>query len=233
MGPEAPSDLISLPSLNAILDAETAARGGWDIVALGDAMLAGGARFIQLRAKRLSSAQFLRISEQVVAAARACGARIIVNDRVDVAKLSGASGVHLGQDDLPVADARAILGPDAIIGCSTHTIAQIDAALLEPVTYIAVGPVFGTRSKDTGYDPVGLDLVGEAVRRARAVPVVAIGGITLDTAPQVLAGGAASVAVISDLLTGGDPAARVREYLQALSKPRPESGGSFPVESTL
>jgi thiamine-phosphate pyrophosphorylase len=126
-----------------------------------------------------------------------------------------------------------MLGPNAIIGYSTHTVAQIDAALLEPVTYLAVGPVFGTRSKDTGYGPVGLELVGEAARRAGAMPVVAIGGITLDTAPQVLAAGATSVAVISDLLVGGDPAARVRGYVQALWNRRTESGGSSRMDSTL
>lgn len=207
---------ITLPPLNAILDAETAAREGWDVIALGEALLAGGARFIQIRAKQLSSAQLLRICDRLVAAGRACGARIIVNDRVDVAKLSGAAGVHLGQDDIPVADARAMLGPNAVIGYSTHTVAQIEAAILEPVTYIAVGPVFGTRSKATGYDAVGVELVEEAVRRAGAVPVVAIGGITLQTAPQVLQAGATSVAVISDLLTGGDPAARVRAYTERL-----------------
>ena len=205
--------------LNAILDAETAAREAWDLLALGEALLAGGARLIQIRAKHLSSAQFLRISEQLVAAGRGCGAQIIINDRVDVAKLSGASGVHLGQDDMPAADARAMLGPNAIIGSSTHTVAQIDAALREPVTYIAVGPVFGTRTKDTGYDTVGLALVREAARRAGVVPVVAIGGITLETAPQVIAAGAASVAVISDLLIGGDPAARVRTYIDSLEAP--------------
>lgn len=186
------------------------------MIALGEALLAGGARFMQIRAKELSSAQFLRISDRLVAAGRACGAQIIVNDRVDVAKLSGAAGVHLGQDDITVADARAMLGPNAIIGYSTHTVAHIDAALLEPVTYIAVGPVFGTRSKATGYDAVGVGLVEEAVRRAGAVPVVAIGGITLETAPQVLQAGATSVAVISDLLTGGDPKARVEAYLRRL-----------------
>lgn len=141
---------------------------------------------------------------------------MIVNDRVDVAKLSRADGVHLGQDDVPVAAAREILGPDAIIGYSTHTIAQIEAALGEPATYLAVGPVFGTRSKATGYEPVGLTLVREAARRARGLPVVAIGGITLETAPQVLEAGATSVAVISDLLGGGDPATRVRRFLEAL-----------------
>ena len=209
-------DPIYLARLNAILDAETAAREGWDVTALGEALLAGGARFIQIRAKQMSSAQLLRISDRLVAAGRACGAQIIVNDRVDVAKLSGAAGVHLGQDDIPVADARAMLGPDAIIGYSTHTVAQIEAALLEPVTYIAVGPVFGTRSKDTGYEAVGLALVREAARRARGLPVAAIGGITLDTAPEVLAAGATSVAVISDLLAGGDPAARTRRFVEAL-----------------
>ncbi len=203
---------LTLPPLNAILDVETAAREGWDVIALGEALLAGGARFVQIRAKQLSSAQLLRISDRLVTAGRACGAQIIVNDRVDVAKLSGAAGVHLGQDDIAVADARAMLGPNAIIGYSTHTVAQIDAALLEPVTYIAVGPVFGTRSKATGYDAVGVALVEEAVRRAGAVPVVAIGGITLETAPQVLQAGATSVAVISDLLAGGDPKARVAAY---------------------
>ena len=167
----------------------------------------------------MSSAQLLRVSEQLVAAGRGCGAQIILNDRVDVAKLSGASGVHLGQDDIPVANARAMLGPNAIIGYSTHTVAQIEAALLEPVSYIAVGPVFGTRTKDTGYDAVGLALVGEAARRAGVVPVVAIGGITLETAPRVIAAGAASVAIISDLLTGGDPAARVRSYIESLEAP--------------
>ena len=109
-----------------------------------------------------------------------------------------------------------MLGPGAIIGYSTHTIAQIEAALVEPATYIAVGPVFGTRSKATGYEPVGLPLVREAARRARGIPVVAIGGITLDTASQVLEAGATSVAVISDLLAGGDPRARVEAYLRQL-----------------
>ena len=210
------SEAITLPPLNAILDAETAAREGWDVIALGEALLAGGARFVQIRAKQLSSAQLLRIADRLVAAGRACGARIIVNDRVDVAKLSGAAGVHLGQDDISVADARVMLGPNAVIGCSTHTVAQIAAAILEPVTYIAVGPVFGTRSKATGYAAVGVKMVEEAVRRAGAVPVVAIGGITLQTAPEVLQAGATSVAVISDLLTGGNPKARVEAYVRQL-----------------
>ncbi|MBI2827711.1 MAG: thiamine phosphate synthase [Acidobacteria bacterium] len=131
--------------------------------------------------------------------------------------MSGASGVHVGQDDMAPSAARQLLGPGTIIGCSTHTRAQIEAASIEPVTYLAVGPVFGTHTKATGYEPVGLDLVAEAVRLSRGLPVVAIGGITLDTAPEILAAGASGVAVISDLFTGGDPKKRVTAYRRILA----------------
>ena len=130
--------------------------------------------------------------------------------------MAGAAGVHVGQDDLPVEAARALLGPDAIVGYSTHTVDQIAAAVTRPLSYIAVGPVFGTTTKATGYEAVGLDLVRDAVRRAAGRPVVGIGGITLATARDVIAAGATSVAVISDLLSG-DPASRVAAYLSALS----------------
>ena len=143
------------------------------------------------------------------------GALVIVNDRADVAALCGAAGVHLGQDDLPPAAVRSLLGPDATIGYSTHSAEQIAGAVSQPVSYVAVGPVFGTRTKDTGYQAVGLDLVSAAAA-AGTHPVVAIGGITLDTAPAVLGAGATAVAVIGDLLSTGDPAGRVRDYLQTL-----------------
>ena len=149
-----------------------------------------------------------------------CQARIIVNDRVDVARMAGASGVHVGQDDLPPAEVRRLLGRDAVVGCSTHSIAQIDVAVHEPVSYIAVGPVFGTTTKDTGYNAVGLELVRAAVQRSGDIPVVAIGGVTLDRAASVLAAGATSVAVIGDLLATGDPTARTAAYLQALARYR-------------
>lgn len=139
-----------------------------------------------------------------------------MNDRVDLAKLSGAAGVHVGQDDLPVSAARALLGADAIVGYSTHSVAQLEHGLAMPVSYIAVGPVFGTRTKETGYEAVGLDLVRAAAARCGRVPVVAIGGITLDTAPAVIAAGAACVAVISDLAAAESPAARVRQYVARL-----------------
>ena len=202
--------------LHAILDVDVAAAADWEVARLAQAFLDGGARIIQLRAKRLASAAFLAYADDLVRAAAPYGASVIMNDRADLARLSRAAGVHVGQDDLPPAAARRLLGPDATIGYSTHTVAQIDAASAEPINYIAVGPVFGTHTKDTGYAPVGVAMVAEAARRSRGRPVVAIGGITLEHAPQVIAAGASSVAVITDLLAGGDPTARVAAYLKAL-----------------
>ena len=149
---------------------------------------------------------------------------MIVNDRVDLALLSAASGVHVGQEDLPPSVVRTLLGPDAVVGYSTHTVDQIERAAGEPVSYIAIGPVFGTRTKDTGYSAVGLDLVTEAVKRASGRPVVAIGGITLATAPDVWNAGASAVAVITDLLVGGDPRGRVASYNRLASATRKLGG---------
>lgn len=137
----------------------------------------------------------------------------MINDRPDIARLARADGVHVGQDDLSVEDTRALLGPEAIVGVSTHDETQIDAAARTSATYLAIGPVYATHTKDTGYTARGLDLVRRAAATGR--PVVAIGGMTLERAPDVLAAGAASVAVISDLLVG-DPEARVRQYLGRL-----------------
>lgn len=113
-----------------------------------------------------------------------------------------------------------------MIGRSTHTIAQIEEAAIEPVSYIAVGPVFGTQTKDTGYFAVGLGLVKEAVRRSRGRPVVAIGGITLATAPEVWAAGVSAVAIISDLLREGDPGQRVASYNRLAPAVPPQEQGS-------
>jgi thiamine-phosphate pyrophosphorylase len=187
---------------------------------LAEAVLRGGARFLQIRAKQSSSAWLLEASLAIVACARAVGAVLVVNDRADIARLSGAGGVHLGQDDLGVAAARALVGDAALVGLSTHTPAQVDAALGQPVSYLAIGPVYRTTTKETGHAPVGLDGVRRAAERALAagLPLVAIGGITLETAPAVLGAGASSVAVIRDLLAGGDPETRVRAYLERLAE---------------
>jgi len=208
---------VSLPRLYAVLDTGVAAGRGWTVADLGQAFLDGGAQLIQLRAKHLDARALLDAADRLVRLAEPAGARIIVNDRADVAAMCGAAGVHVGQEDLAPRDARALLGDRAMIGLSTHTPEQVDAALDEPIDYIAVGPIYGTSTKDTGYAAVGLDLVRDAVKAADTRPVVAIGGITLARAPEVLAAGAASVAVISDLLETGDPTRRVAEFLARLS----------------
>ena len=197
-------------------------RSGWTVSALADAYLAGGARLLQIRCKNAPSAAFLATCEDVVTRAHASGAVVIVNDRADIARLAAADGVHVGQEDLDPVSVRRLLGGSAVVGISTHTADQIRGASRLPVDYIAVGPVFGTSTKETGYREVGTRLVSEAAAILRAEPgepkpVVAIGGITLKRACEVLEAGAASVAVISDLLATDDPEGRVREYLRALS----------------
>jgi thiamine-phosphate pyrophosphorylase len=213
---------LSLPPLYPIVDADLAARFGWTAEGLAEAYLRGGARLLQVRAKGAGSADFLALCDTIVALARPFGAQVVVNDRADVAVLAGADGVHVGQEDLAPEQVRRAFPALRIVGRSTHTPAQIAAAAREPVSYLAVGPVFGTVTKDTGYEAVGLHLVREARRAVgeggeARVPVVAIGGITLERAAAVLAAGAASVAVISDLLATGDPESRVREYLERLA----------------
>ena len=206
--------------LHAIVDVDVAAHAGWAPLDLACAYLDGGARLLQLRAKQLASGPLLSLCDGLVQAAARYEASIIVNDRADLAVLANASGVHVGQDDVAPADARQLLGPEAIVGFSTHTVAQIEAAIREPISYLAVGPVFGTKTKDTGYSAVGLELVATAARLAGSIPVVAIGGITLETASSVLEAGATSVAVIGDLLTQGNPQTRVAAYLQQLEQHR-------------
>ena len=206
------------PRLYAIVDARVAACAGWEPPDLARAYLEGGVRLLQVRASDVESGTHLGWCEQIVRLAAVVGARVIVNDRCDLALLAGAGGVHLGQDDLPVASARRLLGPTALIGLSTHDVEQVATAASLPVSYLAAGPVYDTRTKNTGYAAVGLEGVRRTVGAAGERPVVAIGGITLATAPAVIGAGAASVAVISDLLAGDDPTRRVREYVDALGQ---------------
>jgi len=197
---------------------EASRAAGWQPIDVVRACLAGGARFVQLRAKPLGSAAFLELAAAAAALTHDAGGQLIVNDRADVAALAGADGVHVGQDDLAPADVRRLVGGERIVGLSTHTAAQLERAVDEPVSYVAIGPVFGSVTKDTSYDAVGLAMVrtAAAIAARRGLPVVAIGGITLERAPSVLAAGAASVAVIGDLVAGGDPERRVREYVRTL-----------------
>jgi thiamine-phosphate pyrophosphorylase len=204
---------VVFPRFYPIVDTGVCRARGVDSLALARSLFSAGARFLQLRAKEEHDRVALDLADDVVAA-RPADAILIVNDRPDVALMSGASGVHVGQDDLPVNEVRRIaLG--LLVGLSTHTAAQVEAALETSADYIAVGPVFGTATKNTGYDAVGLELVRFAVGVGGGRPIVAIGGITVENAPPVVAAGAAAVAVISDLFA--EPVeTRVARYLRAL-----------------
>ncbi len=160
----------------------------------------------------------LELADRLVELCREADAIFIVNDRADIARLSSATGLHVGQDDLSPADARLVVGVDAVVGISTHNTEQVVRAIDEPVDYVAVGPVFATSSKERPDPVVGLDGVraAHAIVAPRALPVVAIGGITIERARLVIDAGASSVAVISDLIAG-DPEARARAFLDALA----------------
>lgn len=178
-------------------------------------LAAGGATLIQLREKRASPREFYNAALQAVSIGHRLGVQIVINDRVDVAIAVGADGVHLGQDDLLPERARLLLGERRIIGFSTHALEQALGADSEPVDYIAIGPVFQTYTKEKPDPTVGLDAVRE-IKRRTSKPLVAIGGITIDTARAVLEAGADSVAVISDLLSFGEISERTRRFLATL-----------------
>jgi thiamine-phosphate pyrophosphorylase len=201
-------------ALYSILDVGLCDTRGHKPLDVLDRFLRGGAKLVQLRDKTPASGARLAFADEVVGRCHASGALILINDFVDIARMSGADGVHLGQDDLPADDARRILGEKAIVGVSTHGERQIAEAAATSATYIAVGPIFSTATKDTGYTARGLHLVRHAAATGR--PVVGIGGITLERAADVIRAGASAVAVISDLLAGDDPEARTRQYLAAL-----------------
>ena len=208
----------STSPLHAICDAEACQRAGWTVFDLACACLGGGAQVLQIRAKTASSRWLFDTVLAAVERARSANALVIVNDRPDIAWLTAAGGVHVGQDDLAPSLVRSVVGEASNVGLSTHTVDQVRHAVAEPVSYVAIGPVFGTVSKETGYEAIGLGTVREAavVARAKKLPLVAIGGITLERAPAVVEAGADAVAVISDLLATGNPEARVKALLAAL-----------------
>src|SRR5262245_5843847 len=154
------------PVLYAIVDVDVCARTGWMPADLARAYLAGGARLLQLRAKQLASGAMLDLAAEIARDAQTAGGELIVNDRADVAVLAGAAGVHVGQEDLSPADVRRVSGEHLVVGLSTHSTAQIEAALQQPISYLAIGPVFMTATKATGYSERGLEAVSSAVRLA-------------------------------------------------------------------
>jgi thiamine-phosphate pyrophosphorylase len=163
-------------------------------------LIRGGAKIIQLRDKNASPREFYDSSKEALTIARAAGIPVIINDRADVAFALKADGVHLGQNDLPPAPARKLLGKDAIIGLSTHSVEQAMNAAQQPIDYIGIGPVFPTKTKQDPDDVVGLEGL-RAVRNAIGdLPLVAIGGINAENIGSVFRAGADSAAIIGALL---------------------------------
>jgi thiamine-phosphate pyrophosphorylase len=208
---------MRLNSFYPILDTETAARRGMDPVDAAARILEAGAGLLQLRHKGFFSRELFEQAREIAGLCRGAGALFVINDRADVGKLLDAA-LHLGQDDLPPADARLVLGDGALIGFSTHNEAQLIAAAAEPVEYLAIGPIFGTVSKVNPDPVVGLEEL-RRLRRLTARHLVAIGGITRANARSVLEAGADSVAVIGDLFPeDGNVRGRVEEWISLVTE---------------
>ncbi len=205
-----------LSRLYAIVDVEA---GGEEVVRRTEGLLRGGARLLQLRWKRTGVAAFLAAAAECGRLAQVYGARLMINDRVDVALACGADGVHLGQSDLPLAAARRLLGAHRWIGVSTHDVEQARVAAAGGADYVGFGPIFATSTKRTGYSPRGLEGL-QQVRAAVTLPIVAIGGIDFDNAAEVIAAGADAVAMVSALAASPDAAGAARIALERLADRR-------------
>jgi thiamine-phosphate pyrophosphorylase len=203
------SQPLRLPPLYAIVDPEQTRGRTLDFVLRE--LLRGGVTILQLRAKLMSSRDFLNWAMRASEITRAAGCRMIINDRVDIALACRADGVHLGQEDLPLAPARRLMG-EKIVGVSTHTIEQAREAERGGADYIGFGPLFGTTTKATGYPARGLESLAE-VRRTVRIPIVAIGGITEENVTSVWTAGADSAAIISDILHSADIALKTQSFL--------------------
>jgi thiamine-phosphate pyrophosphorylase len=204
------------PALYAILDPALSAEPLPD---LAEKLADAGVLLVQLRDKRATARRTYSEAQKLIERVAPRGVRVIVNDRPDIAAMVGAGGVHVGQDDLPVEAARRICGASCWVGVSTHNLEQLQAADLTSADYISVGPVFPTATKEHPDPVIGLDFLRAARQRSRK-SLVAIGGITVESAGEVFRAGADSVAVIRDLLAAPDPAARAAEYLAIAERVR-------------
>lgn len=192
--------MVQLPKIYPITNVELAGIShGAQVSALADA----GCRFAQIREKARSSREFFEAVAEALAIAKRVGMKVIVNDRVDIAIATKAHGVHLGQDDLPPAEARKLLGYEAVIGYSTHSVEQAIQAARLPIDYLAIGPIFATRTKADPDPVVGLSGLKRVRDAIGDVPLVAIGGIDANNVQSVLQAGADSAAIISGLSISG------------------------------
>jgi thiamine-phosphate pyrophosphorylase len=209
-----PSQRLQLPPLYAILDPEQTKDRAAETVLLE--LLEAGMQWVQLRAKAMPPRDFLQLACGMRRLIHSNGCRLIVNDRADIALACGADGVHLGQEDLPLHAARKLMG-DRIIGISTHDVEQAKEAEVGRADYIGFGPIFGTATKETGYNARGLEML-RLVREIVSIPIVAIGGITEANVKQVWQAGADSAAIISDILGADDIAAKTSRILACHSR---------------
>jgi len=202
---------LRLLPLYAILDPDQTNGRAADLVLRQ--LLEGGAKILQLRAKSLLPRDFLELARRVRERTRAAGCQLIVNDRIDIALACGADGIHLGQEDLPLAAGKKLMG-NKIVGISTHDIEQAREAERNGADYIGFGPMFGTTTKDTGLSARGIDMLKQ-IRAAVKIPIVAIGGINEQNVQQVWQAGADSAAIISDILGAENIAEKVAAVLHA------------------
>jgi thiamine-phosphate pyrophosphorylase len=218
---------LVFPPLYAIIDAALLKTSELSLVEM---MAESGVELLQYRNKRATSRQLFEASQSISATLSRLAKigqyepRFIVNDRADIALLVKAQGVHVGQEDLSVEEARAVAGQGAWVGISTHSLAQLEEADKTSADYIAFGPIFATTSKENPDPVVGLDLLCEARRHTRK-PLVAIGGITLERAADTFRAGADSVAVARDLIASENPSARARLFLQEAARARGKDRG--------
>jgi thiamine-phosphate pyrophosphorylase len=207
---------LVFPRLYAILDPSLLTTSE---LVLAEMLAESGVELIQYRNKNAPSRELFEISLRLSTALAPRGVRFIVNDRPDIALLAGAGGVHVGQEDLGVEDARAICGKERWVGVSTHTLEQVAAADRTSADYVAFGPIFPTTTKRNSDAVVGTELLRRARQMTRK-PLVAIGGITLGRAAEVYSAGADSLAVVRDLVRATNPGERAREYLEAAASAR-------------
>ena len=206
---------VLIPIIYPIIDSSLVTLD--NIGKTAEAIIDGGAKILQLRAKSLSSKEFLETARIIRKITKDKGTVFIVNDRVDIALLTDADGVHLGQGDLPVKEARRLLGNNKIIGYSTHNLREALEAVRLPVDYISFGPIFPTKTKEDTQTPKGLKGLSE-VRKAVEIPIVAIGGITETNMVHVLKEGVEGVAMISEILTVKDISQKINRVIATAKK---------------
>jgi len=203
---------LVLPRLYVILDAALLTTPETDCA---EKLAEAGVRLLQYRNKSASARALFESSKKLTALLSPRGVTFVVNDRADVAVLAGADGVHVGQEDVSVEEGRQVVGAEKLVGVSTHNIEQFQRAAASSADYIAVGPIFATGSKSNPDPVVGVEFI-RRIRLLTDKPIVAIGGITLERATEIIEAGANTVAVISDILRASEPGTRARQYLELL-----------------